>query len=128
MSELAAPSIRTTSAHGVKLAVSWEKDTRHAGADTWHARSRCPTAGSRPFDRVIACEGRITITSISGNRSGSNARRYAASVSEMQREVGSGVAVDYLDIGHAASNIAGQGQIARVHRPWINRLVEVHVV
>src|SRR4030095_3426496 len=114
MSELAAGTIGTTSAHGVKLAVAWEKDTRHAGADTWHARSRRPSAGSRPFDRVIACEGRISITSISGNRSGSNTRRYAASISEMQGEVGSRVAVDDLDIGHAAADVAGQGQITRL--------------
>src|SRR5215472_884522 len=113
MSELAARSIRTASAHGVKLAVAWEKDTHHAGSNSWHARSRRPTARSRPFDRVIPCEGRINITSISGNRSGSNARRYAASISEMQREVGSRVAVDYLDIGHAAANVTGEGQIAR---------------
>src|SRR5262249_61799490 len=98
---------------GENCAVAGEKAPRHAGPDTWHARSRRPTAGSRPFDRVIACEGRINITSIRGNRSGSNARRYAASISEMQREVGSRVAVDYLDIGHAAANVTGKGQIAR---------------
>src|SRR5262249_38646085 len=47
MSELAAPNIRATSAHGVKLAVSWEKDSSHAGSHSWHTRSRRPTARSR---------------------------------------------------------------------------------
>src|SRR5439155_17504401 len=47
MSELAGRSIRTASAHGVRLAVSREEDTHHAASHSWHARSRRPTARSR---------------------------------------------------------------------------------
>ena len=65
-----------------------------------------------PFHCVIACEGRIRVASHSSYRSSPNARCHAASEIEVHREPRCGVAVDYLDIGHAASNIAGQGQIA----------------
>src|SRR5438034_9724546 len=99
MSELAASDVGRASAHGVKLSVSREKDTVHAYANSWHARSRRPTARSRPFDRVHPREGRINITSISSDRPGPNARRHAASIIEMQREMGSRVSVDDLDCG-----------------------------
>ena len=66
------------------------------------------------FYRVIPREGRVRIASISGDRSGANARSHAASEIEVQREAGSHVAVDELDSGHAAASIAGQGQIGRL--------------
>ena len=47
VSELAACCVGHASAHGVKLAVSREKDTRHAGSGTGHAWSSRPTARSR---------------------------------------------------------------------------------
>ena len=56
---------------------------------------------------------RIRIASYSSNRSGPNARRHAASEIEVHREPRSRVAVDYLNVGHAAADVAGQGQIAR---------------
>ena len=63
------------------------------------------------FHCVIPREGRVRIAPISRDRSGPNARRHAASEIEMHREPRSRVAVDYLNIGHAAADIAGQGQI-----------------
>src|SRR5262249_53174372 len=128
MREFAASDIRTASAHGVKLAVAREKYTRHAGSNSGHTRSRRPSAGSRPFDCVHSREGSITITSISGDGPSPNTRRHATSIIEMQRKVGSRVAVDDLDIGYATANVAGQSQIARVDRPWINSLVKVHII
>ena len=80
------------------------------------------------FYGVIPREGRINIASISGDRAGANARSHATSEIEVHGEAGSHVAVHELDSGHAASSIAGQGQIARLDRPCINRLVEVHVI
>ena len=64
------------------------------------------------FHCVTPREGRIRIASHSSNRPRSNARRHAASEIEMHRELGS-AAVD-SNCGHAAANIAGQGQIARL--------------
>jgi hypothetical protein len=63
-------------------------------------------------DRVIPCEGRITIAPCSSDRSGCNARCRAATEIEMQRKPGSHVAVDELDSGHTAASVAGQGQVA----------------
>ena len=59
--------------------------------------------------RVIPREGRVRIASISGDPSGANTRSHAASEIEVHGEAGSHVAVDELDIGDAAANIAGQG-------------------
>ena len=64
--------------------------------------------------RVVAGKGRITIACVSSDRSGPNARRHAASKIEMHREPGSRVAVYQRDGSHAAANIAGEGQIARL--------------
>ena len=68
--------------------------------------------GRTTLDRVIPCEGRINIASFSSDRSGTNARRHAASEGEMHCELGS-IAAD-SNRGHAAARIAGQGQIAYV--------------
>ena len=67
------------------------------------------------FYGVIACEGCIRIASHSSDRPGPNTRRDAASEIEVYREARSHVAIDELNIGHAAANIAGQGQIARLN-------------
>ena len=69
--------------------------------------------GRTTLDRVIPCEGGISIASFSSDRSGPNARRHAASESEMHRELSS-AAVD-SNCGHAAARVAGEGQIAYVH-------------
>ena len=68
--------------------------------------------GRTTLDRVIPCEGGISIASFSSNRSRSDARRHAASESEMHCELGS-VAAD-RNCGHAAARVAGQSQIAYV--------------
>src|SRR5262249_22199617 len=47
MNKLAASGVGRTSAHGVKLAVSREKNTHHAGSDSWHTSSCRPTARIR---------------------------------------------------------------------------------
>ena len=64
-------------------------------------------------DCVRARERGITIASESSDRSGPNARRYAASETEMHSELGRAAADS--NCGYAASNIAGQGQIAYVN-------------
>ena len=68
--------------------------------------------GRATLDRVIPCEGRITIASLRSDRSGPNARRHTASINEMHCELGS-AAVD-SNCGHAAASIAGQSQITRL--------------
>src|SRR5262249_16283320 len=78
------------------------------------------------LDIVIPCEGGIAIASFSSDRPGPNAGCYAASESEMYRELGS--AASDANRGYAAANVAGQSQIARVDRPWINSLVKVHII
>ena len=62
---------------------------------------------------VRPTKGRISIASFSSDRSGPNARRHAASESEMHCELGS-AAVDG-NCGHAAARVAGQSQIAYVN-------------
>ena len=84
--------------------------------DTWHDRLGYRRYGvmigrRATFDRVVPREGRISIARVSSDRPGPNVRRHAASEIEMQREPGSRVAVDQGHRGHAAANIAGQGQI-----------------
>jgi hypothetical protein len=60
------------------------------------------------FHCVIARECRIRIAPHSGDRPGSDTRSHAASKTEVHGEARGRVAVDKLDIGHAASDIAGQ--------------------
>ena len=88
-------------------------------ADIGASGGYCASAGScgivlrrATLYRVIPREGRVSIASASSDRPGRNARRHAASEIEMEREVGSRVAVLQHDIGYAAASAAGQGQIA----------------
>ena len=78
------------------------------------------------FDRVIPCEGCITIASFGSDRPGTNARSHAASETEVHGER-SCASIDRHS-GHTAASIPGQGQIAGLDRRRINRLVEVHVI
>lgn len=123
----------------VQLEVEWQghKCIAIVGVITgvcraWHDRigavSYDVLARRTTGDVVIPSEGRITIASFSSDRPSPNARRHAASESEMHRELGSLVAVDDLDTGHAAASITRQSQIARADRGWINSLVKVHVI
>ena len=61
---------------------------------------------------VIPREGGVRIASYSSNRPGAYTRRHAASEIEVHREASSCVAVNELDLGDAAANIAGQSEIA----------------
>ena len=82
--------------------------------------------GRATLYRVIPREGRITIASFSSDRPGPNTRRHAASESEVHGERRC-ASIDRHS-GDAAASIARQGQIARLDRRWINRLVEVDVI
>jgi hypothetical protein len=109
----------------IQLEAEWQSDHRVAVVTVAPnvGCARHDRIGSRGHDvllrrtalyAVIPCEGLIAIASFSSDRPRPNARRHAASEIEMHRELGSRVAVDDLDSSHAAVNIPGQGQVARL--------------
>jgi hypothetical protein len=107
--------VREGQCHGGYLIVPVIADVRRARHDTAAYLTYGVMVRRRAaLDSVAPREGRVTITCISGDRSGANGRRYGAAEIEMHMKLGGQVSVDQQDGSDASTSIAAEHQVTRL--------------